>query len=96
MKIKKLDPHNKYLRFGFGVLIFILILKFKFPFVLGIIIGLIQAFMLLLFPSDLGISILDKIFGYSKKTSIIMKNEAEDITDEYNKQKNKNKVKFKR
>ena len=61
------------------VLVLIIIGSYYYQtgFILGLILGMIAMSIFLLFPNGMGRLILDKVFNYSKNTTIMMRLESE-------------------
>lgn len=72
-----------------NILAIILMFVLGYKYMIGVVVGMIISIMILLFPSEIGLIILDRVFGYSKSQGIVMKDEVE-------KTNRTRKVKFKR
>lgn len=79
-----------FLKLGFGLSALYFLYAFSYKFGLGLIYGMTFTSFLFLFPSPIGVRILDKVFNYSNSLGVIMKNESE----KNNSKSNENKVKF--
>lgn len=95
--IKYFNDNWRFLiKLFFGLSNIYFLIKFGFKFGLGFIYGLCLMGYLFLFPSPTGRIFFDKLFNYSKRETVIMKEESEKMEKQYNEIKRKNKVKFKK
>lgn len=80
----------------FSILMIVLPFIYRMPYGYGFIMGSMFIGYLFLFPSPIGLVMLDKVFNYSDKIAVIMKNESENNDEKYQKIKNKGQVKYKK
>lgn len=80
----------------FGIGVFIGVVYYRLPFMLGLISGMCIVGYMFLFPNPTALIFFDKLFGYSKKEAIIMKNESQENEVKVNEITKKYRVKFNR